>query len=106
MPERPQNTARGALVVAIQTLAGPSAGGQIYELVQEGPTSFRLVVPAMKPEYGWTYVEGQGRRDAAQRLELFTEFAHRLGIELTREIGVAEPRQAVLDAINACEEAV
>ena len=86
---------RRLLVAAVQTLAGPTAADHLYDLAQAQPTSFHIVVPVLRPEYGWTYFDGQAERDADQRLEMMLEFMGQLKMTATGETRPEPPREAI-----------
>ena len=65
---------------------------------------FYLLVPATKPEYGWTWSEAQALADATQRLELMLEFTGKLGMQVDGLVyPQAEPVEAVRKAVASAE---
>ncbi len=95
---------RRYLVLVVGLLAGPGAGEELYRLSQRQPSRFRLLVPATKPEYGWTWSEGQALADAKQRLELMFEFTGKLGMQVDGVVySNAEPVEAVREAVTSAE---
>jgi hypothetical protein len=96
---------RRYLVVVVGMLAGPNAGEGLYRLSQRQPSRFQLVVPATKPDYGWTWSEGQALADAKQRLELMLEFTGKLGMRVDGLVySHAEPVEAVREVVASAEE--
>ncbi len=92
---------RRLLVVAVQTIAGPSAGSELYKKSQEQDTEFHLLMPVMKPEYGMTWTEAQADKDAEDRLALMLEFMRRAGMKVTGEIARGDPVAVVRATIDA-----
>jgi hypothetical protein len=96
---------RRYLVLVVGMLAGPNAGEALYRLSQREPSRFHLVVPATKPDYGWTWSEGQALRDAKQRFELMLEFTGKLGMQVDGLVySQAEPVEAVREVVASAEE--
>lgn len=95
---------RRYLVLVVGLLAGPGAGEELYRLSRREPSRFYLLVPATKPEYGWTWSEGQALADATQRLELMLEFTGKLGMQVDGLVyPQAEPVEAVRKAVASAE---
>ncbi|MBT8218166.1 MAG: hypothetical protein HKN74_01030 [Acidimicrobiia bacterium] len=82
----------------VHTLAGPTAFGYLHELAEEQPTEFQLMMPVLRPDYGWVWTEAQARQDAEDRLAIMLEFMTRAGLVATGETRTESPPEA-LDAV-------
>jgi GABA permease len=87
------------LVVANQTLGGEPLLATIRELAHAGPCSFRVVVPATRPQ-GRTWTEGDARAAAQSRLDVALARFGDLGVQFTGDVGDANPILAIDDAIR------
>jgi hypothetical protein len=91
---------RRYLVVANQTLGDEHLEAKIREVMASGPSSFYLVVPATPPQDHATWVEGEARALARQRLDQALERFTSLGAEADGEVGDARPLAAIGDVIR------
>jgi GABA permease len=88
---------RRYLVVANRTLGGPHLIDAVRERMQDGESTFHVVVPASHPSSAWT--EGQVKAQAQERLDdALTRFAE-LGATATGEVGDASPVRAIGDVL-------
>jgi hypothetical protein len=95
---------RRYVVLVVGLLAGPGAGEELYRLSRRQSSRFYLLVPATKPDYGWTWSEGQALADAEQRLELMFEFTGKLGMQVDGVVySQADPVEAVREAVASAE---
>jgi GABA permease len=93
---------RRYLIVANRTLAGGHLVAKVRELMQAGPCTFHVLVPATAPtDHPWT--EGETLGAARARLDAALARLHDLGIEVAGEIGDARPVQAVADLLERGE---
>ena len=76
--------------------SGASSRAYIFP-IDGGRSLEELLVPAVVPEYGWTWTEGQSLADAEERIQLVTEFGGAPAIRIlahpgfgTREVRIAE----------------
>jgi len=90
---------RLCLVVANQTLMGEELLQTLLAKQGEGGTAFHVVVPATHPKGAWS--EGSVHAEMAERLEQARAHFAEHGIEITGEIGDANPIRAVEDAMLA-----
>jgi hypothetical protein len=92
--------AKRVLVVANRTVAGRKLLDAVRERAQSGDTTFHLVVPQTAPKHG-NVIYDDAARDAAQlRVDLAADFLRQEGIELTGEVGDADPISATTDALH------
>ena len=77
---------RGYLVVVVGMLAGPGPAAEVYRLSKKQPSRFHFIVPATKPDYGWTWSEEQALADARERLEIMLEFGSAMGLEVSGDV--------------------
>ena len=90
---------RLCLVVANQTLMGEELLQALLAKQEEGETAFHVVMPETHPKGAWS--EGSVHAEMAARLEQArTHFAEH-GIEITGQVGDANPIRAVEDAMMA-----
>jgi hypothetical protein len=88
------------LVVANQTLGGPTLAHVVRERLENGPCSFHIVVPATPPKDRWTYTEGEATKLARARLQAAIARFSELGAEVEGEIGDPRPLDAIADALR------
>jgi hypothetical protein len=94
---------RRYLVVANQTLGGDALLARIRSLLEHGPASFHVVVPATKPQGKWTWTEGEALAIARKRLaEAIVRFRE-LGAEVTGEVGNERPIDAIGNVLRERE---
>lgn len=86
---------RRLLVAMLHTLAGPTVFDHLYELAQEQPTEFHLMMPVLRPDYGWTWTEAQAKNDANDRLAIMLEFMTGAGMSATGETRTEDPPDAL-----------
>ena len=86
---------RRYLIVANQTLGGSALMAKLRSLVEQGPASFHVLVPATHPRKQWTWTEGEALSIARQRLEDALERLAELGSEVTGEVGNESPIDAI-----------
>ncbi len=91
---------RSYLVVGNQTLGSATLAAAIAERVNQGPSSFHVVVPAAPVQRGLTWNEEEARQVASERLEAMLTRLRALGVEVSGEIGARDPIEAVEDAIR------
>lgn len=85
-------------------MAGPSVFDHLYELHQRQNTSFWVVMPVLRPDYGLTWTDAQAERDAQGRLELMLEFMGRAGLAADGALATEDdPAQALLVAAQGPE---
>jgi len=89
------------LVVANQTLGGEALAEKVRERIAAGLSAFHVVVPATPPREHATWVEGEARSVAQDRLDRALERFRDLGAEADGEVGDADPVQAIGDALRA-----
>jgi hypothetical protein len=90
------------LVVAHQTAATPGLLEAVRERAERGPAKFHLVVPRM-PHGMHKLVDPEetGQDDAQHVLEdALPKLSQAAGIEVTGDLGDAEPLCAIQDAVN------
>ncbi len=92
---------RSYLVVANQTLGGEGLVEKVRECLSAGPSTFHIVVPATAPREHLTWVEGEARSIARERLDRALERFRALGAEADGEVGDGDPVQAIGDALRA-----
>lgn len=83
------------LVVANQTLGGDQLLGRLRSLIGEGPAQVHVVVPATPPREQLTWTEGEANAIAQRRLDDAMRRFATLGAEVTGEVGVAKPVDAI-----------
>jgi len=88
------------LVVANQTLGGAHLEDVVRACVSEGGCSFHVVVPATPPENHATWVEGQAKALARERLDRALAKFRELGARADGEVGDARPLLAIADAMR------
>lgn len=91
---------RSYLVVANQTLAGERLEAKIRECLGAGPCTFHLVVPATPPQDHATWVEGEARALARERLGAALTRFRELGARVEGEVGDARPLGAIGDVVR------
>jgi hypothetical protein len=91
------------LVVANQTLAGEPLRRQVQTLLERGPCSFHVVVPATPLREHLTWTEGEAAALAKERLEQALTMLHGEGAAATGEVGDAKPLLAIEDALRSRE---
>jgi GABA permease len=90
---------RLCLVVANQTLMGEELLQALLARQEEGDVAFHVVVPATHPKGAWS--EGSVHAAMTERLEEGRAHFAEHGIEITGEVGDANPIGAVADAMLA-----
>lgn len=88
------------LVVANQTLGGEPLAETVRSLLDQGPCSFHVVVPATPSSEHALWTEGGAEALARRRLEEGLDRLHSLGCEATGEVGDARPLDAVRDVLH------
>jgi GABA permease len=89
---------RRYLVVAHRTLVGQHLLDEASRLVAEEPTRFHLVVPVRIPDHLWT--EGAVEAAAKRRLEEGVTAFSGAGLDVTGEVGDANPVYAASTALR------
>jgi hypothetical protein len=90
---------RRYLVVANQTLGGEHLLARIRRCVQQGPSTFHVVVPATHSQ-SHAFTEGEDRDVAQHRLDQALVSFRATGAEVDGEIGDANPMLAIEDALR------
>jgi hypothetical protein len=88
---------RRYLVVANQTLGSQRLRERIQAAMADGPSHFRLVVPASHPSGAWS--DGEVQALARRRLDSALAAFQELGADVTGEVGDASPVRAVSDVL-------
>jgi hypothetical protein len=91
---------RRYLVVANQTLAADQLDRKVRECLAAGPCAFHIVVPATPPREHLTWVEGDARAIARERLDRALAWFGALGAEVSGAVGDARPMLAIGDALR------
>jgi hypothetical protein len=91
---------RNYLIVANQTLGGDALAAKLTGLAEQGPCSFRFVVPATPRRHGITWTEGEARARAAWRLTRALSRFEALGVEVTGHVADANPLLAIADMLR------
>jgi hypothetical protein len=91
--------ARRILVVANQTLGGPTLRRELQRQMDEGPCRFTLLVPATHPHEHATWTEEDARALAHRRLEAALASLREVGAEVDGMVGDESPVLAVNDAL-------
>ncbi len=91
---------RRYLVVANQTLAAGQLERRVRECLATGPCAFHIVVPATPPREHLTWVEGDARAIARERLDRALAWFRALGAEVDGTVGDARPLLAIGDALR------
>ena len=91
---------RRYLVVANQTLGGEHLEIKVRECLAAGPCEFHLVVPATPPQDHATWVEGEAKVLARERLDTALTRFRKLGARADGEVGDARPLGAIGDALR------
>src|SRR5688572_17154590 len=94
---------RRCLVVANQTLGGEHLEAEVRRRLAAGPCRFHLVVPATPPSDHATWVEGEAKVLARERLDLALEKFRAMGAQVDGEVGDARPLLAIGDALRHAE---
>ena len=94
---------RRYLVVANQTLGGEHLEAKVRECLAAGPSSFYVLVPATPPQDHLTWVEGEARALAQERLDRALARFRALGAEVDGEVGDSRPVAAIDDALRERE---
>jgi len=97
--EQPTHHAGEILVVANRTLGGEKLLEAVRAHAATGTTHFRLVVPQTKPAAGLVIYDESVRESAQVRIDLAVSTMHEEGIEVSGEVGDADPFLATMDAI-------
>ncbi|MEM8925913.1 MAG: dodecin family protein [Actinomycetota bacterium] len=121
VPGEPAIVVRRTLIVANETLAGDRIPALVAERMEQGPCEFHILVPASRsrdtrrltavagdPLSGYAVVDATGlehaiakdRADAEERLTGFTDRLDALGATYTREVGAADPAQAIANVME------
>ena len=102
-----QGTERSYLVLIVGMLVGPGPAAELYHLSKTRPSSFHLLVPATKPDYGLTWTDEQALSDAKQRLEIMLEFGTAMGMQVSGDVArTDEPVDAARDAADGFDEMI
>jgi len=88
------------LVVANQTLGGDQLEAKVRECVAAGACEFHLVVPATPPSDHATWVEGEAKVLARERLDAALKRFRAIGAIADGEVGDARPLLAIGDALR------
>ena len=88
------------LVVANQTLGGPTLAAALEDRVGRGDARFHVVVPATPVPHGLTWDEADAKRAAQGRLDTLLRRLHDLGADASGEIGASDPVAAACDALR------
>ena len=91
---------RSYLVVGNQTLDSPELTEAIRERMSTGPATFHLVVPSSPTQRGLTWDEDEARAVATDRLNAALSRLHKMGVEVTGEIGAPDVIEATEDALR------
>jgi hypothetical protein len=94
---------RRYLVVANQTLGGEALLAKLRSLVDSGPASIHILVPATHPKKQWTWTEGESMAIARARLDDALERFGGLGAEVSGEVGNESPIDAIRAALRGRE---
>jgi GABA permease len=94
---------RRYLVVANQTLGGEHLEAKVLECMAAGPCEFHLVVPATPPQDHATWVEGEAKVLARERLDAALARFREIGARADGEVGDARPLGAIGDAVRHAE---
>jgi hypothetical protein len=94
---------RRFLIVANQTLGAEPLIEAIRGHMRNGPCRFHIVVPATPPSEHLTWVEGEAKAIAQQRLDEALARFRGLGAEATGEVGDANPVLAIEDTLREGE---
>ncbi|HEY0631747.1 MAG TPA: hypothetical protein VGC98_06810 [Thermoleophilaceae bacterium] len=89
------------LVVANRTAGSDELLEALRRRAEEGPASFRLVVPATARGVSWVADMNAGADAAEHDLEGALERLRAAGLEIEGEIGDPDPVAAIQDAANA-----
>lgn len=88
------------LVVANQTLGGQHLEHEIGKRLAAGRCSFHVVVPATPSSEHATWVEGEAKLMARERLDAALARFRALGAEADGEVGDGRPLLAIGDALR------
>lgn len=91
------------MIVANQTLDSEQLEETVRMRAAEGATHFHVVVPATQPQDQATPVEGDAVEIANGRLKAAIERFGALGPSVSGEVGMAEPLDAIRDALEKQE---
>ncbi len=92
---------RRYLIVANQTLGGEQLAAVVRERLAAGSCEFHLVVPATPPSDHATWLEGQAKHLAQERLDAALVAFRQLGAtRVDGEVGDARPMLAIGDALR------
>lgn len=92
-------TTRRYLIVGNQTLGGDHLAEQVRECQSQGPSSFHLLVPATPPSHYLVWTEDEAMMLARRRLARGVAQLRELGVEVTGEVGDANPLKAMGDVL-------
>lgn len=91
---------RRYLVVGSETLQSDRLLRELRARLRERPSSFHLLVPAVRPHVEAYWSEGEARSVAQQRLEAAIERLARDGIAVSGSVGDADPLAAVAELVG------
>jgi hypothetical protein len=81
-------------------LAGAALDEEIHRRVATGPCELHVLVPATRPDHGFTWTEEHARGEALERLEDGLRRMRALGLEPTGEVGDSSPFLAIADTLR------
>ncbi|MGH2819643.1 MAG: hypothetical protein ACRDJ5_03205 [Actinomycetota bacterium] len=90
--------ARRILIVANQTAGGEHLKEEVRRRIEEGPCTFKLLVPAAPP-YDHVWTEGECIAIATKRRDEGIAGLRELGADIEGDIGDANPVQAIDDLL-------
>lgn len=88
------------LVVANQTLAGSALIPLIADRAAREAATVHVLVPATDPAHESPPAPGTASENAQRRLDEALESLANAGVQATGEVGVADPIQAIRDALK------
>ena len=92
-------TTRRYLIVGNQTLGGDHLAETVRECQSRGSSSFHLLVPATPPGHYLVWTEGEAMMLARLRLARGVAQLREIQVEVTGEVGDANPVDAIGDVL-------
>jgi hypothetical protein len=90
---------RRVLLVAHRTASAPPIQAEVRHLLEAGPCSFLLLVPADEGD-GLVWNEGKAWEESQARLAAAVETLRGLGADVEGKVGNHDPLAAVTDAVQ------